>query len=393
MSKTHEQFIKQLSEINPNMIAISEYTGSLSPIKVKCLLCGYEHTYKRASNLLKSHSCKCLNCQGITQDNSDDSYFSVAYPEFADWLLNKDEGYYRKKKSEIKTTWVCPYCGNIVENVPFAKIAERKHVPCRRCSDGVSFPNKVMYNLLREINIDFESEYSPHWIAPKRYDFYIPEKKIIIEMDGAIGHGGKSFTGESVNNLLEIDYLKDNLASQHGIKVIRIDSKESDIDYIANNINNSELSNYFDLSGIDWGMIEKNSFSSLQMRVINLWEEYKDISTILKETKLSRCTVVRYLNKGAKNGMCSYDAKEQYRLSGLKNIEKAYSANRVKIVCLETGQVFGSFREANEWLGYSEGNSSISDYLKNRLQSAGKHPVTKEKLHWMYYEDYIKGVA
>ena len=129
------------------------------------------------------------------------------------------------------------------------------------------------------------------------------------------------------------------------------------------------------------------------MRVINLWEECKDIPTILKETKLSRCTVVKYLNKGAKNGLCSYDAKEQYHLSGLRNIEKAYSANRVKIVCLETGQVFGSFREANEWLGYSEGNSSISDYLKNRLQSAGKHPVTKEKLHWMYYEDYIKGVA
>lgn len=393
MSKTHEQFIKQLSEINPNMIAISEYTGSLSPIKVKCLLCGYEHTYKRASNLLRTHSCKCLNCQGITQDNSDDSYFSVAYPEFADWLLNKYEGYYRKKKSEIKTTWVCPYCGNIVENVPFAKIAERKHVPCRRCSDGISYPNKVMYNLLTQLHVDFKSEYSPKWIAPKRYDFYIPSKEIIIEMDGAIGHGNKSFTGERDNNLLEIDKYKDSKAKEHNIEVIRIDAKESDIDYISKNIITSKMASFFDLSNIDWNLIEKESFSSLQMKAIKLWEESHSIPHIINELKLARITILKYLNKGAKNGMCSYDAKEQNHLSGLRNIEKAYFANRVKVVCLETGQVFGSFREANEWLGYSEGNSSISDYLKNRLQSAGKHPVTKEKLHWMYYEDYIKGVA
>lgn len=391
--KTHEQYIKQLSEMNPNLVALSEYKGALSPIKVKCLLCGYEWVAKRANDLIRKNCIKCLNCHNFIPDKNDTSYFSVAYPEFADWLVNKDEGFRFKKKSDVKTDWICPNCGEIVKQIPFRNIARFKHVPCKKCSDGVSYPNKVMYNLLTQLHVDFKPEYSPKWIAPKRYDFYIPSKEIIIEMDGAIGHGNKSFTGERDNNLLEIDKYKDSKAKEHNIEVIRIDAKESDIDYISKNIIASKMASFFDLSNIDWNLIEKESFSSLQMKAIRLWEESHSIPHIINELKLARITILKYLNKGAKNGMCSYDAKEQYHLSGLKNIEKAYSANRVKIVCLETGQVFESFREANKWLGYAETNHTIADYLKNRLQSAGKHPVTKEKLHWMYYEDYIKGVA
>jgi hypothetical protein len=126
------------------------------------------------------------------------------------------------------------------------------------------------------------------------------------------------------------------------------------------------------------------------MKVISLWEEKKDIPYILKETKLSRYTVLKYLNKGVKSGICSYNPRKQQHLSGKRNIEKAYSKNRKAVMCLETKQVFKSIREANKWLGYAETSHTITDQCKGLQESAGKHPETKEKLHWIFYEDYIK---
>ena len=63
-----------------------------------------------------------------------------------------------------------------------------------------------------------------------------------------------------------------------------------------------------------------------------------------------------------------------------------------KVVCLNTREVFNSVKDAITQLGLSNGveNSIYKCCSKqhNRF-SAGKHPVTNEKLVWVYYEDYI----
>jgi group I intron endonuclease len=56
-----------------------------------------------------------------------------------------------------------------------------------------------------------------------------------------------------------------------------------------------------------------------------------------------------------------------------------------KVQCVETGQIFNSFQEAADWAGIKNG-SDISAYLSGKQKSAGKHPVTKEKLHWKLIE-------
>lgn len=53
----------------------------------------------------------------------------------------------------------------------------------------------------------------------------------------------------------------------------------------------------------------------------------------------------------------------------------------IKIQCIETGSIFNSYTEAAEWCGL-KASSSIGDYLKGKQKSAGKHPKTREKLHW-----------
>ena len=55
------------------------------------------------------------------------------------------------------------------------------------------------------------------------------------------------------------------------------------------------------------------------------------------------------------------------------------------VMCVETQQIFSSRKEAAEWCGLKSA-SGISEYLAGRKKSAGKHPITKEKLHWQNVE-------
>lgn len=52
----------------------------------------------------------------------------------------------------------------------------------------------------------------------------------------------------------------------------------------------------------------------------------------------------------------------------------------LKIQCVETGQVFYSIKSAIEWCG---GSPHIYDCINGKRKTAGKHPETGEKLHWI----------
>ena len=56
--KSHEQFVKELSDINSNIEIIGKYNGSKNNIEVKCLKCG--HIWSPiASSLLCGYGCPC----------------------------------------------------------------------------------------------------------------------------------------------------------------------------------------------------------------------------------------------------------------------------------------------------------------------------------------------
>lgn len=312
------------------------------------------------------------------------------HPQFVNWMYNKDDALKYSFGTCTKIDWICPNCNSKVEKISIAKVISRNRIPCRVCSDGISYPNKYMYNMLLQLNEDFVPEYVPEWIKPKRYDFYIPSKNLIIEMDGNVGHGRKTFDGRTSEETLKIDNYKDVIAKEHGLDVVRIDCIESDSDYIKNNILNSKLSTLFDLSNVDFLLCNKYAYSSLKMKVCNIWNQYHEMENILQETKLPRETIIRYLKDCSKYGLCEYNPKAQMKRSGERNISKAYVANRKSVICLELNKVFESCRQAYEWLGYNVDGHSIQDNCKGITQSAGKHPFTKEKLHWMFYDDYLK---
>lgn len=313
---------------------------------------------------------------------------SQTHPEFVQWMQNKEDGDKYSHGSDFKINWVCQNCGDIV-TATISKVIFRNHIPCKKCSDGVSYPNKYMRSMLGQLGVSFEQEYIPEWIKPKRFDFFVPAKNIIIEMDGNIGHGRKTFDGMTPLESLQADLFKDAKALDYGITVIRIDCIISDSDYIKNSICKSGLSDIFDLSKVDFNRCNKEANSSLKMLTCNLWNKYHDMSKILNEVNLRRTTIIKYLKDCAKYGLCDYNPKEQQIKSGKNNIKKAYQSNGIRVICLETNQIFDSCSAAYDWLGYNPNGHSIQDNCKRITLSAGRNPVTNERLHWMFYNDYL----
>ena len=73
---------------------------------------------------------------------------------------------------------------------------------------------------------------------------------------------------------------------------------------------------------------------------------------------------------------------------GKHHMEETRQKMSKAIICLQTSEVFASAKQASKWCGV--GRTSINNCVCGRSKTSGKHPMTGEKLHWMYYEDYLK---
>ena len=62
--------------------------------------------------------------------------------------------------------------------------------------------------------------------------------------------------------------------------------------------------------------------------------------------------------------------------------------NAKKIILLNTKEIFLTIKEGAEKYNCNKG--CVSQCCIGNRKSAGKHPITGEKLVWMYYKDYLK---
>jgi hypothetical protein len=60
--------------------------------------------------------------------------------------------------------------------------------------------------------------------------------------------------------------------------------------------------------------------------------------------------------------------------------------NATKVICITTGEIFDYIEIPKK----KYHTNDIGRACKGILKTTGRHPITGERLRWMYYEDYIK---
>lgn len=354
--------------------------------KYTCNKCGWTEGWIEEGNLKIGNGCSCCNGKvavlGINTIWDTDRWM-------CDLGISEEDAKSHTSQSNKKITVKCPDCGR-KKKKRVDDIYEYKSIRCA-CGDGISYPEKFMHNILEQLKLKFETQYSPKYLinngSQKRSDFYIPSLNLVVETDGRLGHkGGKIHTKskKTLEELIEIDKWKDEQHRLYEIETIRIDCFKSDIEYIKNNILNSKLNELFDLSKIDWLKCEEFALKNIVKESCEYWnqkEEWETTKEIGVIFDLNKATIINYLKKGAKLGWCEYDPKEEMRKSALK----LSSLYKKRVEVFKCGISKGVFESVAELSKQSEELFSVK--LDNRRISAVC--LGKRKTHKGYTFQYI----
>lgn len=304
---------------------------------IKCVTCEEKYSVFETS---LTKGCGCKYCKGNHSILGGVNDIATTHPHLIKYFSNEEDTHTYSYGSTKKVLMKCPDCGN----EKYTKISDisNNRFSCPKCGDGISYPNKFMFNTLKQLNVEFVPEYSPEWISPKRYDFYIPSKNIIVEMDGGFHYEDNKMAGITVDNSRENDNEKDKSALENGISVIRVDSCESDCSYIKHNIFKSKINGIFNLSAIDWLKCHEFACSSRVKEACDLWNNgTHSTMEIAKIMDMEYSTIREYLKKGKKANMCCY-GEELIKENKARLISKQKSKS---VMVIETGEIFKSIVE------------------------------------------------
>jgi len=266
----------------------------------------HESEQKRIADFTQGHF-KSLNCN---QCNS----IATTHPELVKYLVNKKDAYENTFWTHKKILMKCPDCGCEKSIIPANLV--NFGFGCRRCSDGISYPQKFMFNVLYQVNIDFITELNKtlfEWCKNYKYDFHIPKINGIVETHGKQHYEEPKGKWGKSDKIQENDRQKEQLAKENKIKnYIIIDCRESDMEWIKNSIMNSELPTLlnFKESDIDWLKCHEYACKSMVKTACDLWNKNYIISEIVDKLKIGNTTTRRYLKQGAKLGWCELEGRK-----------------------------------------------------------------------------------
>jgi hypothetical protein len=342
--KTHEEFVTELKEINPNLEVLGDYISYHTKIKLKCLIDDYIFETTPASVISSKSGCPVCSGNVVLKGIND---LWTTHPEVAELLKNPGDGYRYSIGTHTCLEFKCPDCKavKICKPVTFTR---HGHFSCPKCGDGISFPEKFIYALLSQLNINFIYQLTSttfEWCENYRYYFYLNDYNYIIETHGLQHYKNMGLFSKYSDDKVQInDENKRKLAKENGIKkYIVIDSRYSEMDYIKNSIINSELSNIFDLSNIDWVECLRYATKSIVKNICDDWNISKDINVLTEKYKLSETTIRRYLIKGTDIGLCNYIKKNMRKYS--------------KVYCFSTKEIFPSKKYVEKEYKISIGNA------------------------------------
>lgn len=322
--KEKRKYLYQIGDIVNGLIiteqCILKSGGShVKAYKYKCPICGYEcgEYYKKGiyhkehmiteSNLKNGAGCAICSKNGIVAPYINSIHALELHVE--KFLVNKEDALKYAPHSSIKLQCKCPDCGK--EYLRSCAKLTYYGVPCV-CGDGFSYPEKFIFNVLRQLKIKFKLQFYLD-NSMYRYDFYLIDYNILLEVNG-IQHYKQKWERDEVEN----DKNKKDFAFSCGYteeNYIVLDCRESTLEFIKSSILNSKLNELFDFSSVDFVQCAEFATSNFAKTASELWNNGKTIKNISEEMNLHKHTIIAYLKQGNENGWCKYapgDGKKRY---------------------------------------------------------------------------------
>lgn len=132
------------------------------------------------------------------------------------------------------------------------------------------------------------------------------------------------------------------------------------------------------------GMLGKKHNEEAKQKMKDAKKNYVITDEAKKNMSISQKERFKNKEKHPMYGKKHSDESKRKMREKHKKLEGSLNPSSRKVVCVETGQAFETIKDADVWC-----NGHVGHNLAGRSKSAGKHPITGEKLHWMYYEDWI----
>ena len=366
---------------------VGDYVNNTTDIKIKHIVCGNDFD-KKPVNIFREKHDLCPICfssarggcliQGVND-------IHTLKPELERFMLNMEDAYSFTPNSNKDIMWKCPECGHEFPRTIY-NVANRGF-GCELCGSKISYGERFVMELLKYLDVDFEVQFLPKWVDYSRYDFAFKVGDIdyIVEVDGGWHFVDNKMSGQTAEETVLKDRLKELAAMKNGYTVIRIDYNYGDhnrYDYIENSVLNSPLAELFDLSLVDFLIIHNNAKSSLLMKVANAWNGYEEKSTyqIKKDLNLKDYTAREILYLASRLGLIKESVDEIIKLNRLHAC-KIEGKLPQKVMRNETGEIFECMQAAND-----KYHASLTNYFKYNYKTSG-HLPNGTRLTWKKVED------
>lgn len=378
--RTIEEYLVLLEKKNPNIELVGNYSSSQVPTLHRCKLCNYMWN-TRPNNLLLGHSCPVCATPPRVAGPAPEYKNSIWASKYKNIAL-----YYGLSEELMKTTLpmstkkidiCCPNCGQarrITTSLLFTD-----GLSCKKCSDGISYPEKFIAAILDQLNILYEAHQTFSWSNKKEYDFFLPQYNCIIEAHG-LQHFEDVWVVKSADEQKQNDVLKETLAKDHGILYyFQIDCRNSNADWIRTSLIDSGVLLVLGITedSINWEQCSIDALNSKVKTAALLWNTGYSVKKIAEDIRANRRSVKSWLYKAALAGLCDYSTQvschrgrdEEWR----NKIKHSAAWQSRMIVCVETGTAYSSMHEASRQLSIRSGNISRSVNSEGRLTAEGLH--------------------
>lgn len=277
-----------------------------------------------------------------------------------------------------KVTLVCQECGLEVSRRTADLVHRGFHCPI--CYGGYSYPSRMVASTLLSLGINFTTEAVFPWAGKYRYDFYIESAKAIIEVNGE-QHYKRCNGWTDLDKVRDSDADKIRLAINNGIEwYFVIPALCSDQLYLKKQIVDSGILQVLQgkITEPVWDEVFKKANDGIASEVLSMWNKgERSTSRIADVLGIDSATVRSYLKTYAHLGFCTYNPKDSQRIGNLA----AAARRKRRTMCIETGEIFESAREAARAYGIRE--NALYECLRGKNTSSGTDSLGN-KLHWKY---------